>query len=69
MTGAIWNTSRTLAETCPDRSHRRAMLARIDRNERNARRSKTEPFQMNWQPEPGRVPYAGRDDESEQLAT
>lgn len=58
---AIWNRTRSLADTTPRDKHREAMQARIERNAQNRERAKTERAQLSWRPAPGRVPYAGRE--------
>jgi hypothetical protein len=61
MMGAVWNFTKSLADTTPRDAHREAMLARIERNAQDNERAKTERAQLSWRPSPGRVPYAGRE--------
>ena len=58
---AIWNRTRSLAETAPVTPHRAAMLARMERNAADRERGKIEHTQLDWRPARGRIPYAGRE--------
>ncbi len=61
MTGAIWNMTRSLAETLPRDRHREAALAKRERNRAERERATYEDTQLNWTPAPGRLPYAGQE--------
>lgn len=65
--GAIWNVTRSLAETLPRDRAREAALARIERNARERQLGVEEGSQLEWAPAPGRLPYAGFEDASERL--
>lgn len=63
MHSAIWNRDRSLATTWPLTGAERMARRRIEANARDRARRDAEPVQLEWVPEEGRAPYAGRENE------
>jgi hypothetical protein len=56
----IWNTSKSLADVpMPAHGNKKRYLAKQE----DARRVDYEEDQLHWKPEPGRRPYAGKDED------
>jgi hypothetical protein len=59
--GAIWNLTRSLAETMPRDRMRESGLRRREANDRDRQYAHEEERQLVWCPAPGRLPYAGHE--------